>query len=259
MENDPQVWISALRASQNRLTSLVEPLGPDGVTRASMASAWSIADVLSHLGSQAEIFGQILDAGIEQAEPPSPDSFPPIWEAWNARSAPGKVADSLAANEAFVRKVEVLSPAQLDAVEVPMFGMDLDATRIMQMRLSEHALHTWDVAAALDAGAPVSADAVALLIDTLPDLARRVGKADGGPRRVHIVSSEPARDLVLAVGDGVVLGEWDGGKADGVLRLPSEALVRLVYGRLDTAHTPPVDIEGDGLDLDSLRAVFPGL
>ena len=38
--------------------------------------------------------------------------------------------------------------------------------------------------------------------------------------------------------------------------MPAEAFIRLVYGRLDDAHTG--DVEVDGCDLDDLRAVFPG-
>ncbi len=41
------------------------------------------------------------------------------------------------------------------------------------------------------------------------------------------------------------------------MTLPAEAFVRLVYGRLDAAHTPPVDT--DGVSLDDLRAAFPGV
>ena len=39
--------------------------------------------------------------------------------------------------------------------------------------------------------------------------------------------------------------------------LPAEALVRLVYGRLDPDHTPSFD--GDEADLDELRRAFPGV
>ena len=40
------------------------------------------------------------------------------------------------------------------------------------------------------------------------------------------------------------------------LALPAEAFIRLVYGRLDPAHTPPVETRR--ADLDGLRQVFPG-
>ena len=40
------------------------------------------------------------------------------------------------------------------------------------------------------------------------------------------------------------------------LRLPAEAFVRLLYGRMDKAHTPPA--ESAGVELDELRPLFPG-
>jgi hypothetical protein len=41
------------------------------------------------------------------------------------------------------------------------------------------------------------------------------------------------------------------------LRLPAEAFLRLVYGRLDPEHTPAGVTENAHLDV--LRPVFPGL
>ena len=43
------------------------------------------------------------------------------------------------------------------------------------------------------------------------------------------------------------------GEAD--LKLDDDALVRLVYGRLDPEHSP---VGADGPKLDTLRQVFPG-
>ena len=40
------------------------------------------------------------------------------------------------------------------------------------------------------------------------------------------------------------------------LTLPAEAFVRLIYGRLDADHTPPV--KNAGVELDELRPIFPG-
>jgi hypothetical protein len=42
------------------------------------------------------------------------------------------------------------------------------------------------------------------------------------------------------------------------LRPPAEALFRLVYGRLDPAHTPPLQLDAPGVAPDDLRAVLPG-
>ncbi len=259
MDRDPQPWIAALRTSQDRLKGLVEPLIPGRVGTQSMATEWSVADVLSHLGSQAEIFQGILDAALAGSPLPGPEAFPPIWDAWNAKSGVDQVSDSLMANEAFVRQAEGLSQAELAALRFPLFGMDLDVVGFLQMRLSEHAVHSWDVAAALDPTAVVAADAVDLVIDTLPEMVKRIGKPQHEPFRVRIVTSGPDRDLVLAVEEAVTLGPVDGASVEGVVRLPAEAFLRLVYGRLDDQHRPALEVDGEGLTLDKLRAVFPGI
>ena len=64
MESSPGPWISALRHSHDRLRASVQSLGPDQLAQRSYPSEWTIAQVLSHLGSQAEIFGLILAAGL---------------------------------------------------------------------------------------------------------------------------------------------------------------------------------------------------
>ena len=258
MDPDPKAWLAALRGSHDRLSALVGPLVPDGVEAPSLAGAWTIAQVLSHLGSQAEIFEAILDAAVAGDDLPAPDAFPPIWDAWNSRTPVEQVVDSLAANGAFQAKVEALSDEQLGALRFALFGMDLDVVGFLRMRLSEHAVHSWDVAGALDPAARVAPGAVDLLIDTLPEMAARVGKPQGVARRIRVVTDDPARDLVLIVDDALRIGPWDDGPVDGVLRLPAEAWLRLVYGRLDDEHTGTVEIEGDGLTLDTLRSVFPG-
>ncbi|HXQ61412.1 MAG TPA: maleylpyruvate isomerase family mycothiol-dependent enzyme [Acidimicrobiales bacterium] len=259
MPRDPRPWISALRSSQDHLRALVEPLSPEQVEASSRAREWTIAQVMSHLGSQAEIFGAILDAALEHRPLPGPDAFPPVWDAWNARGVVDQAADSLAVNESFVRRVEGLSDAQLGTLHFAMFGMEFDAVGFLQMRLSEHAVHTWDVAASLDPSAQVSTGAVALLVDTLPDLARRVGTPQGASIRLRITTTDPVRQLLLVVDDEVRIERSDGGSADGLLRLPAEALLRLVYGRLDDEHTPPIEFAADGMTLDTLRSVFPGV
>ena len=65
------------------------------------------------------------------------------------------------------------------------------------------------------------------------------------------------RHFILETGETVTLMPAEGDGLRPELALPAEAFVRLVYGRLDPAHTPPV--EAARVDLDELRHVFPGL
>ncbi|MET0802759.1 MAG: hypothetical protein ABW009_02600 [Acidimicrobiales bacterium] len=87
--------------------------------------------------------------------------------------------------------------------------------------------------------------------------ARFAGKATGSIRTLEVATTGPAdRYSVQLTPDGVVLSPSEAhGPADVVL--PAEALVRLVYGRLDPDHTP--SFEGDEADLDELRRAFPGV
>ena len=75
-------------------------------------------------------------------------------------------------------------------------------------------------------------------------------------RLLRVSTTDPARDFILQTGESVTLTPADGEAGVPELRLPAEALIRLVYGRLDPAHTPAV--QASGVDLDELRAIFPG-
>ncbi len=256
METSPAPWIDALRHSHDTLQAVTAPLSPDQLQRQSYASDWSIAQVLSHIGSQAEIFGLFLDAGLSGQDPPGPEAFQPIWEAWNARSPQDQAADALRADEAVTARFESMDDDQRKRFRLSLFGMDLDAAGLARMRLGEHAVHTWDIAVTLDPAATVAPDAVGLLIDTLGQVVARAAQPSGQERRVHVSTSSPVRHFTLETGVKVALvpSEYSEGLPD--LGLPAEALIRLVYGRLDPAHTPPVETRR--VDLDELRQIFPG-
>ncbi len=256
METSP--WIGALRQSHDALRATVAPLDEDAVRQRSYCSEWSIAQVLSHLGSGAEIFGLFLDAGLNGTEPPGPEAFAPIWQAWNDRSPQAQATDALTADETLVKRLEALSPQERDAIRLHLFGMDLDAAGLAKLRLGEHAVHSWDVAVALDPSVTVAAGSVSLLIDNVAPLVGRAGRPAASPRTIHVSTTAPDREFVLDTGEPVRLEPAaDAGADDGpALRLPAEALIRLVYGRLDPGHTPLV--EAAGVDLDDLRQVFPG-
>jgi uncharacterized protein (TIGR03083 family) len=256
METSPDPWIGALRHSHDRLQALVEPLDLASLEQRSYASEWSIAQVLSHLGSGAEIFGLFLESGLTGQDPPGRDAFVPVWNIWNAKDPQAQAADGLRADKATLDQFESLDPEQKAGLRLHMFGMEIDLTGMARMRLSEHAIHTWDVAVALDPSATVAPDAVGLLIDTVGQLAARSAKPDGKQRRLRVSTSDPERHFVLETGDAVSLTQSDGEEGLPELRLPAEAFVRLVYGRLGPHHTPPV--EADGVDLDELRQIFPG-
>jgi uncharacterized protein (TIGR03083 family) len=255
MTSPAREWITALRHSHERLASLVKPLSPDDLTGRSYDSEWTVAQVLSHLGSGAEI-AQLTLAAALSGSTVDREAFQPIWDVWNAKSPQEQAADCLAADEAHVGRLEGLADAELDRIRYQFFGMDLDAPGLVRLRLSEHALHTWDIAVALDPAAAVAPDAVALLLGYLPMFAQWAGGPVGETFRLRLRGE--SADFLLAVAESVSLAPWPGSGTEAAeVGLPDEALVRLVYGRLDPGHTPAA-VTGDPADVARARAVFPG-
>ena len=264
MDSDPRKWIATLRSSHERLSGLVAQLTPEQLRAQSYDTEWTNAQVLSHIGSGAEIAMTMLPAALGEAGPPDSGAFQAVWDRWNAKSPDEQAADVLPADEKYVRALEQLSDEQLAGVAFPFFGMQLDAVGLIRLRLSEHALHTWDIAVFFDPAAAVAAGAVELLVDQVPQfLAPRLAKPQDPAVRARITTTGPERDYLIAAGpDAVAMSDWAGaGPAEaagaGELAMPAEALLRLAYGRLDPGHTPE-SVTGSPELLGRLRAVFPG-
>ena len=260
MVADPGPWLGSLRRSHDHVAAQVQALPPADLEARSYCPEWTIADVLSHLGSQAEIFSLFVDAGLRGGDAPDQSAFQPVWDSWNSRAPGDQAADSVTANEQFVSRLENLEGDALRSFRLDLFGMSLDAAGLLRMRLSEHAVHAWDIAVAFDPTAVIAPDAVDLLIDGLPELAARVGKPAPEPATVTVRTSEPDRLFALQT-DGVSL-EPQAGTADGAddvwIELPAEALVRLVYGRLDGVHRGAEPVTAPTVSLEELRSLFPG-
>lgn len=270
---DGDVWLASARRSQDRLAAQAARLNAADLAVPSYCRDWTVAQVFSHLGSQAEIMSGIVDAGLAGTEPPERDSFGPIWATWNARSPEEQAADCVEANERLLQRFEDLDDRQRRAFRVSMFGMELDLVGLLRLRLGEQAMHAWDIAVAFDPAARLDPHAVQLLVDGLPRVAARLGKPTEDPAIVSVTATNPDRSFLLYT-DGVRLEPVSGGPEaaesgepavestagghDGSIELTAEALLRLVYGRLDREHGGSGELRAEGIGLQELRAIFPG-
>lgn len=252
-------WIDAVRTSHERLRGVLDRVEPGDYERGAYPSEWSIAQVASHLGSQAEIFGLFLEAGLGTVSAPDAEAFKTVWARWDAMPPADQVVESLAANDRFVARLEEVAGSGAP-FEVELFNGPSDLDGVAAARLAEHAVHTWDVEVVLDPATTVSPEAVDLLVDRLPGTVAFAGRpsTDSDAASVAVGTSRPERRFRLDVGgDAVRLGPVDADEAGAPdLVLPAESLLRLVYGRLGETHTP----EGvEGVEhLPALRRVFPG-
>ncbi len=254
---------AALRRSHEGLTALVRPLDGQTLRSESYDTGWSIDQVLSHLGSQAELYQGWVTAGIEGKPMPGRETFPPVWARWDEMTPEEHRAESAAANAALVERFEGLTDDEIDGFSLDFFGMPTDAAGLVRSRLAEHAVHAWDIAVALDARAVVDPVAVGMVVDQLARTAAWSGKPAGETFTVLVRTSAPARTVVVEVADAVVVRELVDGEpttsTDGVVELPAEAWLRLVYGRLDDEHTPSSVTSSGERGVADLRAVFRGV
>lgn len=253
--------VRALRSSHDLLASLAAGLDEAAATRMSYCSEWTIAQVYSHLGSGAEINLEWLRSAREHTEPIGQDAMQEIWAKWDARGPQEQVAEAVKSDARLVEAYEAMSAEELAAASLTLFGgmLQLDGEGLALFRLPEHSVHVWDVAVALDPAARVAPYAVDLLIDGLAGRTGWMAKPAGSTWSVRVETTDPARTLVLAATpESVTLENGGSDQPDGVVRMTSEAFLRLVFGRLDDSSADGADTSASKITLADLKAVFPG-
>ncbi len=254
--------ISALRTGYDTLAEQVGGLQPDDLVRPSGASEWKIADVLSHLGSGAEIGLAVLEGALDGTGRPADDFNPSVWDRWNAMSPADQASNFLTANQKLIQRYEGLSDEQLADVRID-FGFlpaPVDVETAAGMRLSEFALHSWDVRVGFDPDAALAPEATEILLDGVSRLLGWAGKADqyDGTAALTVNTTAPDRTFGLTIADAVELTDTPA-TPDGEMNAPAEYIVRLITGRNAPQYTPAsVTLTSDKITLDQLRQVFPG-
>jgi len=76
--------ISALRSTHDELAAVVRGLSDEQLLAPSGATEWPVAQVLSHLGSGAEIGLASLRAATDAGEAPGDGFNQSVWDRWNA-------------------------------------------------------------------------------------------------------------------------------------------------------------------------------
>jgi uncharacterized protein (TIGR03083 family) len=251
--------IATLAASHERLRALVEPLSGDQLRTPSFCDDWSIAQVLSHLGSQSEIISGMLVAARDGVEAPSTDDNPKVWARWDALAPEEQRASSLATNATELGHLQGLSEEQRADLQISLFGgmMEVDAAGYARLRLNEHTMHSWDIAVTLDPTARLAPDAVGSILDAASTLVSYMGKPQGRSFSLRLELTGPDEVRALVVGEQVAIEPWADRPVDGTLRLPAEAFVRLLYGR--ALDDDPWHLDSTAVTPADLRATFPGV
>lgn len=255
--------ISALRSGFDDLAAHVRTLTPEQLTGPSGASEWTIAQVLSHLGSGAEIGQAGLEAALGHAGAPPADFNPSVWARWDEMSPADQAVGFLTANESFVAAYEAIDDATRNStsIDIGFLPAPVDLAMHATFRLNEITLHSWDVRVAADPHATLAPEAVASLLQVLPYLMGWLGKParvlEGRSLAVGVRTSSPDTDFGLDIAEKVALVERPA-DPDANLVLPTESWLRLATGRLGADVTPAEVTVTGPLTLAELREIFPG-
>jgi uncharacterized protein (TIGR03083 family) len=255
--------IKVLRSSHDELAAMARGFTGDDLARTSGSSEWDISQVLSHLGSGAEIFLALIQGALDGSGSPGGDFNQGVWARWDAMSREERAEGFLTANETLVSRFEGLDAETLDTLRIDTGFMPepLDVGAVAGMRLTEFAHHLWDVKVAFDPAATLDPEATDLLVDQAGMLIGFLGKADaldGRTVTIAVHTASPERSFGLDIRDAVSLVDAPTAP-DAVLTAPAEWWLRLVTGRHSPAHTPAeVRLSGDSVTLDDLRRLFIG-
>ncbi len=219
--------IAVLRAGHDELVAFVAGLGPDGPTHSSGASEWTVAQVLSHLGSGAEITLAGLNVALTGEDGRGEGFNQSVWDRWDAKSPAEMAADFVGSNEALVARYESIDAATRESllIDLGFLPAPVPLAVAATMRLNEFALHSWDVYAGFDPSATVAADAVPLLLPRVPTLLGWVGHADelaGATGSLAVDLSDPDDSFGLEIGEKLAITDEAPSDPGATLSAPAE-------------------------------------
>ena len=249
--------IDADRVTFDRLAGVVRSLDGDQLRQQSGAAEWTVAQVLSHLGSAAEIYLATLQAA--RAGNAHAGDNQAVWDRWNALSPEDQAAGFLESGAAVLAAFADMGPDERAALRVPLSYLPEPAPLDLfaGLRLNELALHAWDVDVAFDSAATLDPAVASVLVELLRGPIGFMPGFTGKPPEQHQTLRVTAGEHVfgLDLGERVQLIE-EPSAPDGELAMPVEAFPRLLAGRLRDA---PAGLQVEGpVSFADLQRIFPG-
>lgn len=169
---------NALKNEYDRVVNKVESEGSSFLEQPSYCSEWQVYQVVSHLGSGAEIFLRSLEAALDGKEALSNEGRQAIWDHFNALGPQDVYREARDRLDKLFAYLDAL-PAEKHNAIVPTFAGELPLPRALLTRLNEMALHSWDLYAKKDPKAKLDAASAELLLDMVIDRLPNRAKQDG--------------------------------------------------------------------------------
>src|SRR3954451_12597402 len=111
--------VASHSSSVSRLRAIAQALPAADLDAPAYPSEWSVADVLSHIGSGAVIMQRRLDD--TRAERPTPDDFARgVWDTWNAKAPTAQRDDALEADASLLAAIEAVPAGEREHFAMSM-------------------------------------------------------------------------------------------------------------------------------------------
>ena len=238
-------------AEASALKEYLASLSPDDLQRPSACVDWSVADVLAHLAGQPQAL--MIRRGLQGDYSP-PEGFPAVADHDEDQFAKRIFNRALAAREQHGDQLLSYMAERLDEVVEVFHSVGPDdwdklcywppgpepVRILLDMRIAEMTMHTWDVRSVLDDDFHLSADAVEALIDMVDRAVRRAFRPDPSltaPLVHRFVLDGPAgvrKDIVIAA-EGAQVQPAGDQEPDVTFQCDGETYVMVMYGRLKIA------------------------
>ena len=251
--------IVALRTNHDQLEAVVSAASREELTRQSGATEWTVAQVLSHLGSGSELTYARLAPAIAGEPVPDIDNQA-VWDRWNAMSPEEQAAGFLQQHDELIQVLEGLDDEQRKTITVDLGFLPEPSTleTFVGMRLNETTAHAWDIRVAFDPDAGIEPTSAGLVVEHLANGLGFMLDFAARPQSLKQPATLALDGYGISFADTVTLTVGTPEDATATFNGPLEAAVRMLSGRLRPEVTPDgVEVTGN-VTLDDLRPVFPG-
>ncbi|MCS5666334.1 MAG: maleylpyruvate isomerase family mycothiol-dependent enzyme [Dehalococcoidia bacterium] len=244
----PESRVKLLESEVEAVKSYLSGLTSDDLQKPSACVDWSVADVVGHLAGQDHALR--VRRGL-QGDYSAPEGSQPVADHDEDRFAKNIFDRAVATREQFGEGLVAYLNQRLDETIEVFKSVELEdwnnlcywppgpepVNILLNQRLAELTMHTWDIRSVLETEYHLSDDAVRVLIEGVDRAARRAFRPDPSltiPISHRFVIDRPVAgiwDIVISI-DGAKIGPAGREEPDVTFECDGETYVLIMFGRL---------------------------
>lgn len=259
--------IRLIKTDSERLIHYLNNLTPDAWSRPSACAAWEVRDVVAHLTAAVDMFAGNISRGVRGDSSP-PEGLPPAGMVDMAARMEANALRSIALRESLGETLLPTFSARCDYLNRLLAGLGskdwdtpcyhpaaaITVRTYIDLRITELAVHEWDMRSKLEPSAHLSAEALPAIMDLIPVfLVGRLfqpGSSLSAPvrYRFELTGTTPGWHDILAGGGKALMEPATASPAAVKFRCDTETFVLLAYGRTNVESETAVGrlfIDGD--------------